>query len=160
MTFREPLWDPSSLVKSPEDKCSVDWDAILYRGWVVVGGVYVGTAGEWRKLLWEKTGPTGSWRHSSAVRPQRHPNPLNICPLDSWPVKMGPTVVPETLSTKLTCTPCKTRKPKYQLLFYCWWQLYQLCISQIHQANSVFFHVVALPLLFMEVLYSLMHLHL
>jgi hypothetical protein len=27
---------------------------------------------------------------------------------------MGPTVVPETSSTKLTCTPCKTRKPKYQ----------------------------------------------
>jgi hypothetical protein len=26
----------------------------------------------------------------------------------------GPTVVPETSSTKLTYTPCKTSKPKYQ----------------------------------------------
>ena len=27
---------------------------------------------------------------------------------------MEPTVVPETSSTRLTCTPCKTPKPKYQ----------------------------------------------
>jgi hypothetical protein len=37
---------------------------------------------------------------------------------DSWPVKMGPTVVTETSSTNLTYTPCKTPKPKYQFSFY------------------------------------------
>jgi hypothetical protein len=43
--FREPLWVPSSLVKSPEDKCSAGWDAVLYRGWVFVGGVCGGQQG-------------------------------------------------------------------------------------------------------------------
>ena len=43
-----------------------------------------------------------------------HPNPLNIYALDTWPVKMGPTVVSETSSTNLTHAPCKTPKPKYR----------------------------------------------
>jgi hypothetical protein len=50
---------------------------------------------------------------------------LNIYPLDFWPVKMGHTVDSETSSTKLTCTPCKTPKPKYQKKscpWKCYWQ--------------------------------------
>jgi hypothetical protein len=36
--FWKPLWVPSSLIKSPEHKCSADWDAALYRGGVVMDG--------------------------------------------------------------------------------------------------------------------------
>jgi hypothetical protein len=45
---------------------------------------------------------------------RRHPNPLTFYAPDSWPVKMGPTVVSRMSSTNLTYTPCKTPKPKYQ----------------------------------------------
>ena len=45
MTFRKPLWVPSSLVKSPDDKCTANWEAALYRGGVVVGGVCGGQQG-------------------------------------------------------------------------------------------------------------------
>jgi hypothetical protein len=44
-TFQKPLWVPSSLVISPEHKCTVDWDGTLYRGGVVVDGVCGGQQG-------------------------------------------------------------------------------------------------------------------
>jgi hypothetical protein len=37
-----------------------------------------------------------------------------VGPLDSGPVKMGPTAVSETSSANSPYTPCKTPKPKYQ----------------------------------------------
>jgi hypothetical protein len=35
-TFRKALWVPSSLVMSPEHKCTAGWDAALYRGTFMV----------------------------------------------------------------------------------------------------------------------------
>jgi hypothetical protein len=57
------------------------------------------------------TGNVATYWQIEAVRNSTLPQTY---PLDSWPEKIGPTVVPETSSTKLTCTPCATPKPKYQ----------------------------------------------